>query len=86
MNSRRLSAYRYPWLATGAPSVAWGHHRNDERHCRETELTVAKGEESQRVLNLLIVKAQESIEASRALISKIDAILRIKRAGRGGGT
>jgi hypothetical protein len=59
---------------------AWGHHRNNERLCRETELTAAKGEESRRVLNVLIVEAQESIEASRALISKIDAILRIKRA------
>jgi hypothetical protein len=45
---------------------------------------IAKGEESQRVLNVLIVKAQESIEASRPLISKLDGILRIKRGGRGG--
>jgi hypothetical protein len=54
-------------------------YRKNERHCRQTELMVAKGEESRRALNALIVEAQESIQASHALISKIDAILRIKR-------
>jgi len=59
-------------------------NRKDARHCSETESAAAKGEESQRVLNVLIAKAQESIEAARALISKLDAILRVKLGGRGG--
>jgi len=40
--------------------------------------------EPEGVLNALIAKAQESVEASRALISKLDAILRVKLGGRGG--
>jgi len=60
-------------------------NRKDARHCSEIEPAAAKGEESQRMLNTLIAQARESIEASRALISKLDAILRVKLGGRGGG-
>jgi hypothetical protein len=83
-NSRRLSAYHDPSSQLGRLTLRGDTYRKNERHCSETEIAVAKGEESQRVLNVLIVKAQESIEASRALISKLDGILRIKRGGRGG--
>ena len=59
-------------------------NQNDMRLCSEAEPAAAKGEESRRVLNVLIAKAQESIDASRSLISKLDAILRVKLGGRGG--
>jgi hypothetical protein len=49
-------------------------YRKNDWHRRDP--LVAKGEESERLLKVLVANAQDSIEASRALISKIDAILR----------
>ena len=83
MNSRRLSTYRDPSSRLGRVVLHADTNRKDAWHCSETKRAAAKGEELQRV-NVLVAKAQESIEASRALISKLDAILRIMRGGRGG--
>jgi hypothetical protein len=82
-NSRRLSAYHDPSSQLGRLTLRGDTYRKNERHCTDPESAVAKGEESQRVLNVLISKAQESIDASRTLISKLDGILRVKFGRRG---
>jgi hypothetical protein len=79
MNSRRLSAYRHPSSQLGRLTLRGDICRKNHRHCTGSEPAVAEGEESQHVLNELIAQAQDSIEASRALISKLEGILRLKR-------
>jgi hypothetical protein len=84
MNSRRLSAYRDPSSQLGRLTLRGDTYRKNQRHCTGSESAVAKGEESQHVLNMLIAQAQDSIEASRALISKLEGILRLKRGEHAG--
>jgi hypothetical protein len=67
MNSRRLYVFRDPNSRRGRLALYDDTDRKNEP---------TKGEESERMLRVLIAKAQNSIEASRALISKIDTILR----------
>jgi hypothetical protein len=80
MNLRRLLK---PRSRLGRLLLRGDNNRRNALHCTDTDLAVAKAEESQRVLKVLIAKAQQSIEESRALISKLHAILRVKRAARG---
>jgi hypothetical protein len=82
MNSHRLSAYRDPSSQLGRLTLSGDIYRKTQRHCMGSEPAVAKGEESQHVLTVLIAQAQASIEASRALISKLEGILRLKRGER----
>jgi hypothetical protein len=73
MNSRGLFAYRNS-NSRGRLALHRDTGRRNAQH--DTEPAAGASEEPERVLQMLIGKAQESIEASRALISKIDAILR----------
>jgi hypothetical protein len=75
MNPRRFSVYRDPISRSGRLVPHGDTYRKNDWRCSDTGL-VAKGEESERLLKVLVAKAQDSIEASRSLISKIDAILR----------
>jgi len=73
LNSRRFSAYRDRGSRLRHRVPDGYTYRKNALHC--TEAAVARGEESGRVLKVLIAIAQDTIEESRALIAKIDEIL-----------
>ena len=73
MNSRGLFAYRNS-NSRGRLALHKDTCRRNTQH--DTEPAAGASEESERVLHMLIGRAQESIDASRALISKIDSMLR----------
>jgi hypothetical protein len=69
MKLRRLSAYRNPSLRVGSRALDGDINGKDS----------LSPEEASRVLKVLIVAAQRTIEKSRPLIAKIDELLGKRR-------